>query len=130
MQNIMQLDIGALQYSSFVLRSSSAEVSSSSQCRLVVRMLTSGCICQAHEEAARQQQEAVRRAQLAEEERANYQAAMQNLQQRSQYLQQQEEQRLAEIARHRQQCLQEEQAHKAAQARQVPFGFLSAITQL
>lgn len=58
------------------------------------------------------------RAQKAEEERANYQAAMQNLQQRNQYLQQQqEEQRLADIERHRKQHLQEEQAQRAAQAR-------------
>ena len=72
----------------------------------------------------------MRRAQLAEEERANYQAAMQNLQQRNQYLQQQEEQRLDEIARHRQQRLQEEQAQKAAQARHAPFACLPAPINL
>ncbi|KAL3161926.1 hypothetical protein ABBQ38_009009 [Trebouxia sp. C0009 RCD-2024] len=70
-----------------------------------------------HQEAARQQQQAVLRAQKAEEERAIYQAAMQNLEQRNQYLQQQEAQRLADIERHRKQRLQEEQAQRAAQAR-------------
>ena len=75
-------------------------------------------------EAVRQQQEAILRAQKAEEERANYQAAMQNLEQRNQYLQQQEAQRLADIERHRRQRLQEEQAQRAAQARCGSYGFV------
>lgn len=57
------------------------------------------------------------RAQKAEEERANYEAAMHDLRQRNLYFQQQEDQRLADIDRHRQQRLQEEQAQRTAQSR-------------
>ena len=60
------------------------------------------------------------RAQKAEEERTNYQAAMQNLQQRNQHLQQQEEQRLADIEIHRRQRLQQDHAQRTAQARCAP----------
>ena len=74
----------------------------------------------AHDEADRQQQAAMLRAQRAEEERANYEAAMHDLQQRNLYFQQQEEQRLADIERHRQQRLQEEQAQRTAQSRYAP----------
>lgn len=57
------------------------------------------------------------RAQRAEDERANYEAAMHDLRQRNLYFQQQEDQRLADIDRHRQQRLQEEQAQRTAQSR-------------
>lgn len=57
------------------------------------------------------------RAQRAEEERANFEAAMHDLRQRNLYFQQQEDQRLADIDRHRQQRLQEEQAQRTAQSR-------------
>ena len=72
---------------------------------------------QAHEETARQQRDTLLRAQRAEEERANYQAAMRDLQQRNQILQQQEAQRQADVERHRQQRLQQEQAHSVAHTR-------------
>ena len=81
------------------------------------KRLTAVLSVEAHDEAARQQQAALLRAQRAEEERANYEAAMHDLRQRNLDLQQQEEQRLADIERHRQQRLQEDQAQRTAQSR-------------
>ena len=74
----------------------------------------------AHGEAGRQQQAAMLRAQRAEEERANYEAAMHDLQRNLHFFQQQEEQRLADVERHRQQHLQEEQAQRTALSRCAP----------
>ena len=75
-------------------------------------------VAQEQQEAFRRQEEAIQRAQKAEEERARSEAALHAMQQRNLQLQQQQEaQRLADLDRQRQQRFRQEEEQRQAQAR-------------